>query len=137
MLMSASPFEWICRVVKAAVTFDNSRLRHVTYFVKRFGRKFAKLVLRDVTMRVYTGFMDGIPELLERLRDKGWSDKLVGEAIGKPRETIYRWRTRKMPCQDEKLVGYALRRLLRRAGPPKKARLEQSNRAQQPFPKHD
>ena len=80
--------------------------------------------------------MDGIPELLVRLRDRGWSDKLIGESIGKPRETVYRWRTRKMPCQDEKLVGDALRRLLRRDGPPKKTRLEKSNRAQQPSPEH-
>jgi Homeodomain-like domain len=94
------------------------------------------MVLRDVTLGDYTDSMDEIPELLERLRSKGWPDKQIGEAIGKPRETVYRWRTQKMPCQDVKLVGDALRRLLRRVGPPQKARPEQSSRAQQPSPKH-
>jgi hypothetical protein len=117
--------------------FNDNILRDVIYFVKGLGEEFDKCALRDVILLEYTGYMDGIAALLERLRDKGWSDKLIGEAIGKPPETIYRWRTRKMPCRDAKLVGDALRRLLRRAGPPKKARPGRPSRAQQPSPKHD
>jgi hypothetical protein len=57
-------------------------------------------------------------ELLQQLRDKGWGDTAIGEALGVSYVTVYRWRMGQRSPENEKPVMEALRRLLRRKGPP-------------------
>jgi hypothetical protein len=61
-----------------------------------------------------------IQELLQRLRDRGWGDTAIGEALGVSRETIYRWRMGQRTPENALPVRDSLRRLLRRAGPPRR-----------------
>jgi transcriptional regulator with XRE-family HTH domain len=59
-------------------------------------------------------------ELLRQLRAKGWSDAEIGAALGMSVPTIFRWRAGQMFPRSEGPVNDALRRLLRRQGPPRK-----------------
>jgi hypothetical protein len=70
---------------------------------------------------VYHNFME-IQELLNQLREKGWSDAHVGQAIGVTRIAVYRWRVQGVIPATELSVVEVLRRLLRRAGPPGRPR---------------
>jgi hypothetical protein len=56
--------------------------------------------------------------LLQQLRGKGWGDTDIGEELEVDRATVYRWRAGISVPQNEKAVYDALRRLLRRQGPP-------------------
>ena len=67
----------------------------------------------------YTEHMK-IPDLLQQLREKGWGDSDVGDAVGVDRVTVYYWRTGRRTPQAEPIVRDALRRLLRRRGPPRR-----------------
>jgi hypothetical protein len=57
-------------------------------------------------------------DLLQQLRDKGWGDSALAEALGIDRATVFRWRTGGSFPSREKEIYDTLRRLLRRAGPP-------------------
>lgn len=59
-----------------------------------------------------------VSEIIQQLREKGWSDQGIGDALGVPRMTVYRWRVGRVPRPEEP-TKEALMRLLRRAGPPK------------------
>ena len=63
-----------------------------------------------------------IQELLNQLRDKGWSDAQIGREIGVTRIAVYRWRVQGVIPATELSVEEALRRLLRRVGPPGRPR---------------
>jgi hypothetical protein len=65
-------------------------------------------------------------ELLEQLRDRGWSDIKIAEALGVNPVTIYRWRLGRVSPKTELGVELALRRLLRRVGPPPRRRRRNS-----------
>ena len=79
---------------------------------------FPKFSLRYAKYRVYNGrSMNDVPELLERLREKGWNDPQLAVALGKHVTTVWRWRLRKVPCESQKLVCEALERLLLEDGP--------------------
>jgi transcriptional regulator with XRE-family HTH domain len=60
-----------------------------------------------------------IQELLQQLRDKGWGDSDIGDALGVSRVTVYRWRNGQPP-ENVVMLSHSLRRLLRRAGPPRR-----------------
>jgi hypothetical protein len=60
-----------------------------------------------------------IRELLQQLRDKGWGDSDIGDALGVARVTVYRWRQGQRP-ENTVMLSHSLRRLLRRAGPPRR-----------------
>jgi hypothetical protein len=59
-----------------------------------------------------------IQEMLQQLRDKGWGDTHIADALGMSRVTIWRWRHGQQP-ESEIMLRHSLRRLLRRAGPPR------------------
>ena len=59
-------------------------------------------------------------ELLQALRDKGWGDSAIGDALGVERVTVYRWRVGQRTPENERPVMAAISRLLKRAGPPKR-----------------
>jgi transcriptional regulator with XRE-family HTH domain len=58
-------------------------------------------------------------EMLQQLRDKGWGDSDIGEALGVSRVTVYRWRRGQVP-ENGIMLGLSLRWLLRRTGPPRR-----------------
>jgi hypothetical protein len=61
-----------------------------------------------------------IQEMLQQLREKGWSDTAIGDAVGVSRITVYRWRMGQVPA-NEKMLALSLQRLLRwRRPPPRK-----------------
>jgi hypothetical protein len=66
--------------------------------------------------------MNSVVELIRQLREKGWGDSDLGDAFGVDRVTIYRWRMGERKPEAEKMVIDSLRRLLRRAGPPRRRR---------------
>jgi len=57
-----------------------------------------------------------IPEQLEALRAKGWSDKAIGEALDVDRTVVFRWR-RGRNLGAQRIVSLALRALDRRKVP--------------------
>jgi transcriptional regulator with XRE-family HTH domain len=61
--------------------------------------------------------------LLQQLRDKGWSDTDIAEALGVDRATVYRWRQGVAVPQNEVVIYNTLRRLARRIGPPRRKTL--------------
>ena len=49
-----------------------------------------------------------IPDLLTRLREKGWSDNSIARALGINRTTIWRWRIGARPPHTGQPVAMAL-----------------------------
>ena len=70
---------------------------------------------------VYSRDME-IQELLNQLRDKGWSDAQIGRELGVTRIAVYRWRVQGIIPATEISVVENLRLLLRRVGPPGRPR---------------
>ena len=60
---------------------------------------------------------DAIPEMLERLRAKGWSDKGIGDALGIDRVIVYRWRKGRRLGRIPTILRLALKTLERRKVP--------------------
>ena len=55
-----------------------------------------------------------IRELIERLRERRWSDEAIARELGVSGATVHRWRHRKQGVSMAKLVKRALEELLAR-----------------------
>jgi hypothetical protein len=64
-----------------------------------------------------------IQQLLHELREKGWGDADIGRVLGMNPATVYRWRMGQRQPDADLMVRDALRRLLRRKGPPRRKEL--------------
>jgi hypothetical protein len=88
-------------------------LYHETRLVNRIVDTDNKLVYIEAMV---------IQELLNQLREKGWSDAQIGRELGVSRIAVWRWRVQGGVPIIELSVEESLRRLLRRVGPPGRPR---------------
>lgn len=64
--------------------------------------------------------MNELQQLMEQLRERGWSDLYVANFLGISRTTVFRWRTEGLKPHNYQSVMDDLRRLLRLPGPSRK-----------------
>lgn len=81
---------------------------------------FLKVGVAKSNTRCYIGYMgtkakETIPEVMERLKAKGWTDRGIGEALEVSRVAVWRWQHAPERKGTERIVLLALKSLERRA----------------------
>jgi transcriptional regulator with XRE-family HTH domain len=71
--------------------------------------------------------------MLQQLREKGWADSDIADALGVSRVTVFRWRKGQEP-ENVVMLSQSLRRLLRRTGPPRRKDLAGTSPARSALP---